>query len=93
MQGFLADIQRKEKKKFNYALSGRVFFAVLCYNHINNYYSFYFSAGVPRAPEGRLIKESNDFLAIVQRNEKKDLHITIFDHIFSRVFFCESLRP
>jgi hypothetical protein len=50
----------------------RVFFANLCYNHINNYYSFYLSVGVPGAPEGRLIKDSKDFLADIQRNEKNN---------------------
>jgi hypothetical protein len=46
-------------------------FAVLCFHNIKNRIFFLSLTGVPGAPEGRSIKDSKDFLADIQRKEKK----------------------
>ena len=61
-----------------------VFFTILCYNHINNYYSFYLSLEFQGRPKGALIKNPRIFWQIFKEKKKKELQLCNF----SRVFFA-----
>ena len=63
-----------------------VFFTILCFHNINNYYYFYLSLEFPGRPKGALINKSRSFWQIFKEKKKRIAYYVISGGIFTGIF-------